>query len=74
MPSRVPGGLAARRAKPNLQVKDRFPKAFPPSLGGGAVGAGLGVGRPNLEDLKRKNDESGTPFDNFSKIVYVSSS
>ncbi|KAH8814795.1 kinase-like protein [Flagelloscypha sp. PMI_526] len=63
------GGLAARRMKPNLNGRDQFPKAFTPSLGGGAAGAGLGIGRPVLDDMRRGTDSSGTPFDNFSKIV-----
>lgn len=72
------GGLAARRhgaQAPKLNVKDisrDMPLHLPP--GGGPSGAGLGSGRPQMEDAPRKSPQAtwGTPFANWGKIVYVS--
>lgn len=72
------GGLAARRAgaqAPKLHVKDisrDMPLHLPP--GGGPSGAGLGSGRPQMDDAPRRSPQAtfgGTPFANFGKIVYV---
>lgn len=71
------GGMSARRARPgpglNLADIDPGIKAGPPpgiGAAGGAMGAGLGGGRPELgsEPAKRPG-MGGTPFSNFSKIV-----
>ena len=66
-----PGGLAARRTKPPFTLKDIDPNIVP-TPSGGAIGAGLGAGRPSLahEHPRRPNPASFTsPFSNFSKIV-----
>lgn len=81
-PGRAPqlglGGLAARRhaaQAPKLNVKDisrDMPLHLPP--GGGPSGAGLGGGRPQMDDGPRRSPQGtwgGTPFANFGKIVYV---
>lgn len=72
-PSRIrPSGLAARRTRPNFSLNDIDPSIVAP---GGPQGAGLGAGRPSLANAppKRPNAGSfGSPFSNFSKIVYVS--
>ncbi|KAJ3559666.1 hypothetical protein NM688_g193 [Phlebia brevispora] len=68
-------GLAARRAKgeaPKLNIKDidrDFGLHLPP--GGGTSGAGLGRGRPQMDDIPRRSPQAtwGTPFENFGKIV-----
>jgi mitogen-activated protein kinase kinase len=39
--------------------------------GGGAIGAGLGAGRPSLAEARRGPSTFDTPFSNFNKIVYV---
>lgn len=63
-------GLAARRTKPTLFLKEIDPSAS----GGGAAAAGLGAGRPSLpQDLPKRPNPANfvSPFSNFSKIVYV---
>lgn len=60
------GGMAARRMKPTLKLKDIA------GVSTGALGAGLGAGRPmDLPADKRgpAQGELGTPFANFQKIV-----
>ncbi len=72
------GGLAKRRAglnAPKLNVNEiagGMGLHLPP--GGGPSGAGLGGGRPMMDDLPRRSPQAtwGTPFANFSKIVSVS--
>ncbi|PSR88586.1 hypothetical protein PHLCEN_2v5113 [Hermanssonia centrifuga] len=69
------GGLAKRRAglnAPKLNVNEiagGMGLHLPP--GGGPSGAGLGGGRPMMDDLPRRSPQAtwGTPFANFSKIV-----
>jgi mitogen-activated protein kinase kinase len=71
------GGLAARRAgaqAPKLHVTEisrDLPLHLPP--GGGPSGAGLGGGRPQMDDGPRRSPQAtwGTPFANFGRIVYV---
>jgi len=70
-PARGPrlGSLAARRTKPPISLRDIDPNIVP---SGGAIGAGLGAGRPSLahENPRRPNPTSlASPFSNFSKIV-----
>ncbi|KIM72087.1 hypothetical protein PILCRDRAFT_16448, partial [Piloderma croceum F 1598] len=67
------GGLAAKRAKPSFKLSDINGGDI---VGGGAAGAGLGLGRPNLFDRptnppRRPNSNSNfaSPFSNFGKIV-----
>ncbi|CAL1707698.1 unnamed protein product [Somion occarium] len=67
-----PGGLAARRLRmnaPKLNVNDLAEGIFP--TGGGPSGAGLGGGRPLMDDAPRRSPAAniGTPFANFRKIV-----
>ena len=67
------GGLAARRQgmkAPRLNVAD-IPGHMMP--GGGPSGAGLGSGRPIIEEIPRRSPQQhmGTPFANFRKIVCV---
>lgn len=66
------GGMAARRMKPNFSLKDINADFAAPSLGG-ASAAGLGAGRPSLADspIAKRPPPVGSPFSNFSKIVYV---
>ena len=72
------GGLAARRAKadvPKLNIREFEMDHLPP--GGGASGAGLGRGRPQVDDeIPRRSPQAtwGTPFENFGKIMFVSRS
>lgn len=74
-------GLAARRQKmgvPKLSSNDlpgglHLPPV-PGAVGGGPSGAGLGGGRPLIDEdghLGGARRSFGTPFANFSKIVYV---
>ncbi|TFY52695.1 hypothetical protein EVJ58_g9867, partial [Rhodofomes roseus] len=71
------GGLAARRMKagvPKLNPNDVPGGLHLPPVGAGPQGAGLGVGRPIMEDEPHRRpsqDNFSTPFSNFSKIVYV---
>ncbi|EKM53987.1 uncharacterized protein PHACADRAFT_257528 [Phanerochaete carnosa HHB-10118-sp] len=72
-PGKAPGplsGLAARRAAPKLKVMDIPGGSLMPS-GGGPSNAGLGGGRPNMDELPRRSPQQtwGTPFSNFGKIV-----
>lgn len=63
---------AGRRMKPGFTLRDIDASLIPPPAGmigsGGALGAGLGAGRPLLDAGSRK-PPAGTPFANFSKIV-----
>lgn len=71
------GGLAARRAggqPPRLSVKDiSGDLGLHLPSGGGPSGAGLGSGRPMMDDTPRRSPQAtwGTPFANFGKIVSV---
>lgn len=57
--------MAARRARPNFSLRDIVPNDGP------AV-AGLGAGRPTVPPRKPPPAGNfGSPFSNFSKIVYV---
>jgi len=60
------GGVpaAGRRNKPGLKLSDMVPET-----GGGAIGAGLGAGRPSLAEARRGPTSFDTPFSNFNKIV-----
>jgi mitogen-activated protein kinase kinase len=63
------GGMSNRRMKPGFTLRDIDPSVFPT---GGAIGAGLGAGRPSISsDAPRRPSaaNSGSPFSNFSKIV-----
>ena len=73
-------GMAARRQRPSFSLRDIDPSILPdPSpfhQGGGPLAAGLGAGRPSLlhiEQTRKPPSQSnfGSPFSNFSKIVYV---
>jgi hypothetical protein len=74
------GGMAARRQRPSFSLRDIDPSILPdPSpfrQGGGPLAAGLGAGRPSLLHLEQTRKPSssqgnfGSPFSNFSKIVY----
>lgn len=55
---------AGRRNKPGFKLSD-----IPPETGGGALGAGLGAGRPSLAEARRGPSTFDTPFANFNKIV-----
>ncbi|KIP01288.1 hypothetical protein PHLGIDRAFT_507666 [Phlebiopsis gigantea 11061_1 CR5-6] len=74
-PGRPPGplgGLAARRAGPRLNVNDiAGGLGLSTPSGGGPSNAGLGGGRPNMDDTPRRSPQAtwGTPFSNFGKIV-----
>lgn len=66
------GGMAGRRIRPNFSLKDIDATAVPTPPGGGALGAGLGAGRPSLGPEPPKRPPAGnfgSPFSNFSKIV-----
>lgn len=60
------GGVTAagRRTKPEFKLSDMNPET-----GGGAIGAGLGAGRPSLAEARRAPSSFDTPFANFNKIV-----
>ncbi|KAL0579151.1 MAP kinase kinase Wis1 [Marasmius crinis-equi] len=67
-------GLAARRARPNFNVRDINPNAMSAPAGGGASAAGLGAGRPQLSAAEVKRGPLaaaafGSSFASFSKIV-----
>lgn len=67
-------GMSARRPRPAFSLRDIDPSiAEPPFSGGGVAAAGLGAGRPSLPDPPRRPPAGnfGSPFSNFSKIVYV---
>lgn len=67
---RGPPGMSgsARRPKPGLTLGSMMGGA----PGGGAGAAGLGAGRPTLNDIPDKRPPTaGTPFSNFRKIVCV---
>ena len=69
------GGLAARRAgaqAPRLKDLSGDMGLHPP-LGGGPSGAGLGGGRPMMDEAPKRSPQAtwGTPFANFGKIVFV---
>ncbi|KAG1767033.1 STE/STE7 protein kinase [Suillus placidus] len=55
---------AGRRNKPGFKLSDMNPET-----GGGAIGAGLGAGRPSLAEARRGPSSFDTPFANFNKIV-----
>jgi mitogen-activated protein kinase kinase len=65
--------MAGRRLKPNFTLKDIDASILPPPItSGGALGAGLGAGRPSLGAEPPKRPPAGnfgSPFSNFSKIV-----
>lgn len=63
------GGVTAagRRTRPEFKLSDMNPET-----GGGAIGAGLGAGRPSLAEARRGPSSFDTPFANFNKIVCVS--
>ena len=72
-------GMAARRQRPAFSLRDIDPSILPdPSpfhQGGGPLAAGLGAGRPSLlhlEETRKPPSQGnfGSPFSNFSKIVY----
>ncbi|KAI6045976.1 kinase-like protein [Pisolithus marmoratus] len=55
----------AKRNKPAFKLSD-----IHGDVGGGAIGAGLGAGRPSLaESFRRSPSTFDTPFANFNKIV-----
>ena len=57
--------MAARRARPNFSLRDIVPNDGPSV-------AGLGAGRPAIPPRKPPPAGNfGSPFSNFSKIVYV---
>ncbi|KAG8923224.1 hypothetical protein FRC03_010310 [Tulasnella sp. 419] len=76
---RAPNGLAARRAGNQLKLASLLgtPKSSAPRFGAGASAAGLGAGRPTLDDseqvpspsVSRGSSVMDTPFSNFNKIV-----
>ncbi|KAG1855698.1 hypothetical protein DFJ58DRAFT_348632 [Suillus subalutaceus] len=63
------GGVpaAGRRNRPAFKLSD-----INPETGGGAIGAGLGAGRPSLAEARRGPSSFDTPFSNFNRIVCVS--
>ena len=73
-------GMAARRQRPAFSLRDIDPSILPDPTpfcptGGGPLAAGLGAGRPSLlhlEQTRKPTSQSnfGSPFSNFSKIVY----
>ena len=73
-------GMAARRQRPAFSLRDIDPSILPDSsssfrpTGGGPLAAGLGAGRPSLLHLEQTRrplqNNFGSPFSNFSKIVY----
>jgi hypothetical protein len=83
-PPRPPPGMSAsaKRAKPAGLTLDKIigppTPGSPPTMlnlrgaGGGTGGAGLGPGRAlSIGSPPRRPQQSGTPFSNFSSIVYV---
>lgn len=70
----VPGGMAGRRQKPGFSLRDIDPSLSDNMSNASAAAAGLGAGHPSLaQDSRRPSQgKTGTPFANFSKIVYVS--
>ena len=68
-PRPKPASLAAKRMRPDLNLAAIDPKLVADDAS--TSFAGLGLGRP-LDSLpKRSAVDLGTPFSNFSKIVYV---
>ncbi|CCM00056.1 uncharacterized protein FIBRA_02083 [Fibroporia radiculosa] len=70
------GGLAARRLKvgvPKLSPNDVPGGMHLPPMGAGPQGAGLGGGRPIVDDEPRRGAQNNfaTPFSNFGKIVML---
>lgn len=66
--------MGGRRLKPNFKLSDIDAGAIPSPKGGGASGAGLGMGRPSLaSDPPKRPPAHGfaSPFSNFDKIVCV---
>lgn len=68
-PRQKPTSLAAKRMKPDLNLASIDPKLVADDTS--ASFAGLGLGRPLDSVPKRSSLNLGTPFSNFSKIVYV---
>jgi mitogen-activated protein kinase kinase len=69
-PPKPRGGFTGRRVKPNFKLSD-IDDIFTP-MGGGAIGAGLGAGRPQLAETPPRRPNAGnfgSPFSNFEKIV-----
>ncbi|OAX40380.1 kinase-like protein [Rhizopogon vinicolor AM-OR11-026] len=58
------GVPASRRNNLGLKLSDMNLEA-----GGGAIGAGLGAGRPSLAEARRGPSTFDTPFANFNRIV-----
>lgn len=80
--SRPPPGMSAssRRPKPGLTLGKLMSDSGgaggaggnPSPVGAGVGGAGLGPGRPqSIGQPPRRPQSAGTPFSNFSSIVYV---
>ncbi|KAG2153791.1 kinase-like protein [Suillus bovinus] len=55
---------AGRRNRPEFRLSDMNPET-----GGGAIGAGLGAGRPSLAEARRGPSSFDSPFANFNRIV-----
>jgi hypothetical protein len=66
-----PTSLAAKRMRPDLTLASIDPKLVNDDSDSSSSFAGLGLGRPLDSAPKRSAVDLGTPFSNFSKIVYV---
>lgn len=63
----APSSTPARRNRPGFKLSD-----IHGDVGGGAIAAGLGAGRPSLAEASRRTSSTfDTPFANFNKIVFV---
>ena len=63
----VPSSTPARRNRPGFRLSD-----IHGDVGGGAIAAGLGAGRPSLAEASQRTSSTfDTPFANFNKIVFV---
>lgn len=63
----APSSTPAKRNRPSFKLSD-----IHGDVGGGAIGAGLGAGRPSLAEASRRTSSTfDTPFSNFNKIVFV---
>ncbi|KAL4074238.1 kinase-like protein [Scleroderma citrinum] len=61
----APSSIPAKRNKPGFKLSD-----IHGDVGGGAIGAGLGAGRPSLAEASRRSSSTfDTPFANFNRIV-----
>ncbi|KIM69054.1 hypothetical protein SCLCIDRAFT_103633 [Scleroderma citrinum Foug A] len=61
----APSSTPARRNRPGFKLSD-----IHGDVGGGAIAAGLGAGRPSLAEASRRTSSTfDTPFANFNKIV-----